>query len=411
MKDVTGFVWMDAWRARRLAEEVLFKIKEARRRRNGKYIEECIEYYIKSRWHPFIKDRAAALRKVKRSDDMYMYTSLYWGDEREMKKVMALCESRTERVMLSSTVMSAFMAHGVTEKSTMRRESSDKKVVKYIHPDGSETAVKFSAGCSSQRKKFTVFASVSSGCSMSCRFCHLTVDGVPHRALSAEQIESNLKEAISSSHRPDHYIKLSWMGMGEPLLYPMEVMEVSKSVVNWAISHGFAAGLDGVDIGTVLPPRGRWISYLHQLEKDLRDLPFNPENGGRPRVRLFYSLHATDEKVRSRLIPCSLTLKMVVDVLKLYSSGPGDLIFHSMFLKGHNESPEDTYAWVQENFPGYQLRALRYNGHELCDLEETPGIERLIEAVKEKAAPGTFKNQVSDGSEIRAACGQFVGVG
>lgn len=111
--------------------------------------------------------------------------------------------------------------------------TEDNTVSKYIHDDGSETAIKMVKSVQnifnpltneiesreSDRNKYSVFISSSVGCFMKCKFCHLTLKNSEFIKLEEDQIFNNLKEAIQDSihHNPDlksKFIKLSWMGMG-----------------------------------------------------------------------------------------------------------------------------------------------------------------------------------------------------
>ena len=110
--------------------------------------------------------------------------------------------------------------------------SNDGTVSKYIHEDGSETAIKLVKSVQSvlnpitneietresDRNKYSIFISSSVGCFMKCKFCHLTMKNAKHIKLPEEQVLSNLKEAMEDiiNFNPDiknRYVKLSWMGM------------------------------------------------------------------------------------------------------------------------------------------------------------------------------------------------------
>lgn len=67
--------------------------------------------------------------------------------------------------------------------------SEEKTVTKYVHEDGSETAIKHWGSCQqivnplnqemetvlNDRNKYTIFISTTRGCFMECKFCHLTM--------------------------------------------------------------------------------------------------------------------------------------------------------------------------------------------------------------------------------------------
>lgn len=121
--------------------------------------------------------------------------------------------------------------------------TKDNLVLKYIHNDGSETAIKNVPSCDNEinfltgdivpvakdRNKFSVFISSSVGCHVGCKFCYLTVKKYPYHQLTKEQIIDNTKKAIidavnSNPELENKYVKLSFMGMGDILfLKPKDI--------------------------------------------------------------------------------------------------------------------------------------------------------------------------------------------
>lgn len=102
----------------------------------------------------------------------------------------------------------------------------DGTVAKYVHDDGSETAIKttpvttYGGIYGKVTNKYNIFISTSVGCSVDCRFCYLTTKGCPVYNLTEEEIVGNVLAAIEAEvlHRPDLknlFCKLSWMGMGD----------------------------------------------------------------------------------------------------------------------------------------------------------------------------------------------------
>jgi adenine C2-methylase RlmN of 23S rRNA A2503 and tRNA A37 len=100
-------------------------------------------------------------------------------------------------------------------------------VAKYVHDDGSETAIKTTppgeVGCGgygSIGNKYNIFISTSVGCPVSCKFCYLTVKKCPYHKLTARDVVLNVLDALTAElkERPglrDMYTKISWMGMGD----------------------------------------------------------------------------------------------------------------------------------------------------------------------------------------------------
>ncbi len=108
--------------------------------------------------------------------------------------------------------------------------TEDGTVSKYIHEDGSETAIKIVKSVQnilnpitkeietrkSDRNKYSIFISSSVGCYMKCKFCHLTLKNSKHIKIDTARVLSNIKEALEDVvlFNPEittRYIKLSWM--------------------------------------------------------------------------------------------------------------------------------------------------------------------------------------------------------
>lgn len=327
-----------------------------------------------------------------------------------------------------------------------RLTTNDGEVSKYIHDDGSETAIKFTKTNlqalnedrtqldtqSVNRKKYTVFVSTSKGCFLQCKFCHLTMKECSFQKLSSEEVVSNLKEALQDTiernpELKDYYIKLSWMGMGDALIESDKVKQVSMEVLDWVFDYGFAKGLDGVDLATVYPKTKNldWVENFNELNRYLMTLPQNPNNEisdqadkpfsqlerytHRTPFRLFYSIHSALQDNRDKLIPNANPLAKTLPVL-VENCNEFNLIFHHMFLNGINDSDEELEALIDlvgKYVKDRELRILRYN-------ECSSGFfffesKRFVDIVKRLTEhTENLKVQISPGSEVKAACGQFI---
>ena len=175
--------------------------------------------------------------------------------------------------------------------------TEDGSVSKYIHDDGSETAIKLVKSVQSifnpitknmdiihsERNKYSIFISSSVGCYMKCKFCHLTLKNSEFIKISSQEVLQNLKDAFQDvvQYNPtikNRYIKLSWMGMGDAINKPQMVYDVTLEFLDWIFKNDYAIGLDGVDLSTVMPKvkNKNWISIFHQLENQLKKYPINP---------------------------------------------------------------------------------------------------------------------------------------
>lgn len=319
--------------------------------------------------------------------------------------------------------------------------TDDNKVSKFIHNDGSETCIKtvYSVDYKpngagdvdvkvTDRNKYSVFISASKGCAMACTFCYLTIDDVPFGKLRYDEVITNIKEAILNEAEvtdlSTRYIKLCWMGMGEALLTPSLVQSGTLEILEWVMENNLAAGLDGVDISTVLPKMGnKWVTQLPELNVSLEKYDLNPNNknvvnqesgtlveyANRSRFRLFYSLHSANQANRERIIPNAMPLTDAVPQLTELESQGVNVIIHHMFLEGTNDSVEELDALIEfmnVSFPFNELRVLRYNKHDDSDIRETDSFETV--ACYIQGGIRKVKVQVSYGKDVKSACGQFV---
>lgn len=322
--------------------------------------------------------------------------------------------------------------------------NADGTVWKAVHFDDSETSVKKSLSLSqainplsgkietfsSERSKYSVFASTSSGCFMKCPFCHLTSKKARFSKLSSEDVLENILSAVRVAVKDDEslrerFVKLSWMGMGDAGPEAKKVLDVSLRFLDAALSEKLCAGLDGVDISSVWPDiSGDGVEPFAELNARLHGYPRNPasalpdnsavrtfsEYEGRSPFRFFLSVLSALPSSRETLAPMSAPLSRSAALLSEAASAGGfNLIAHHVLLEGRNDSDEEIDALVElMNGPlsGRELRILRYNH---CSRGEERESEKVLSLVRRLAAEiPLLKVQVSPGSEVSAACGQFL---
>jgi len=310
--------------------------------------------------------------------------------------------------------------------------TKDGLVSKYVHDDGSETAIKAVSSCANifnkvtgklepievDRNKFSVFISPSVSCNLGCKFCYLTTKKYPYHKLSPGEIFNNVTEALKAEikEKPEirkKYMKLSWMGMGDAfLLDPVELRNISNKIITWAVrDNGAAVGLDGVDIATILPvSKPGWPHHLAGLNDDCFKYRMNPNNKERSNLRIFYSLHKFNG--RKALIPSSRFNDAANDLqlLNQFKQWYGvDIILHHMFIENENDTDHEMHevrAAIDCLIPDTELRILRFNSCEGSTYKESSRFDELVKLYANNLSK--VKYQVSSGKEIEAACGQFI---
>lgn len=321
--------------------------------------------------------------------------------------------------------------------------TKDNKVSKYLHEDESETCIKtvYSVDykpnpntgevdvTSTDRNKYSVFVSASQGCPMNCPFCYLTIDNVPYKKLSYQDIVDNVTNAIweestnldaNIEHR---FIKICWMAMGEGILNPQNVRAGTKYILDWAMARNLTKGLDGVDISSVIPKiSDKWVDEFVRLNYGLQSYPLNPNNKNvvnrergdlveyknRSRFRFFYSLHSAIQKSRDVVVPNALPIIDVIPQLRELQNNGVNVIIHHMFMDGMNDNEQELEALVDfmQQFPENELRILRYNRNERSNIIESKTFEQCVCFLQQHLK--NIKVQVSYGKDVKSACGQFI---
>lgn len=323
-------------------------------------------------------------------------------------------------------------------------------MTKYIHADGSETSIKSSPSGSTivnpvtgalesnneDRNKYTVFISHSAGCYMKCKFCYLTIKDMKYSKLNSIDIYHNVMDAIKDAveYNPSlksKYVKLSWMGMGDAVIDNEVVVGKTLGLVEAILNKGYAKGLDGVDLSTVLPKiryPTRWMQGFEMLNIALKQYPSNPNNDiavhreasstlpelyiKRSPFRVFYSVHSAIQETRDEIIPNATPLAEALHQMRYYSNGnKRNVIFHHMFIDGVNDSPEEVTALMNmlQNYAlhKHELRILRYNAcKQLSDIQESDKFNEIISRLSE--VHKFLKVQISTGKDVQSACGQFI---
>jgi adenine C2-methylase RlmN of 23S rRNA A2503 and tRNA A37 len=322
--------------------------------------------------------------------------------------------------------------------------SDNNTVGKYVHDDFSETAIKNVSSCDTildpvtgkfypnnvDRRKYSIFISSSVGCFMKCKFCYLTIKNSPYKKITKEQLRSNIEEAIIEEiqQNPDNanrYVKVCFMGQGEDhMVDPVRTREYTNELLDYLLVNNLALGLDGVDIATVMS-KGTcldWINEFTLLNESLSKYNMNPNNiktvnasnaynmdNQRSRLRLFYSLHSAIQSEREMLIPNAMPLITATQELDKFHNQSGcNIIFHHMFMEGQNDSDRSVDALLEfmSTRKQHELRILRYNSCYYTPFGESKRFDEIVARIS-KEIP-RIKIQISVGTEVAAACGQFI---
>ncbi len=307
--------------------------------------------------------------------------------------------------------------------------SENGEVVKIIHNDLSETAIKTTKSCtntildgaidigSTDRNKYSIFISSSRGCKFKCKFCYLTLKNAKYSFLNEEQIFKNIIESLEYINSQNHiikdkYVKLSFMGMGDALGLGF-VKNLSIKLINYILLNNLAKGIDGIDLSTVYPKiKNDWVTEFYELEDYLKTVKNNPDiPSNRSLFRLFYSLISGNPRTRDQLIPGTTEVNSAIqELLKFSKNNKHNLIFHYVLLNDINDSEQelsDLINLVKDyKLDRFEIRFLRFNSCDNSSFKESLKLDYFIKELLKITK--NIKLQVSSGDEVKAACGQFI---
>jgi 23S rRNA (adenine2503-C2)-methyltransferase len=241
-----------------------------------------------------------------------------------------------------------------------------------------------------ERDHYTLCVSSQVGCAQNCRFC-LTAKSRLRRNLARGEILAQVRDIKNGLPRPEQLTNLVFMGMGEPL-------------ANFDNLLGALAVLTDSDTGLGFAAKRVTVSTAGLVPKML-------EFGRQSRASLAVSLNASDNEVRSRLMPINRTypLETLLAACRAYPLPPGRRItFEYILIKGVNDSPEDARRLARLLQPiRCKINLIPFNPHEGSGFERPA--EETILAFQELLVRKHFTVIIrqSKGQDISAACGQL----
>jgi 23S rRNA (adenine2503-C2)-methyltransferase len=236
----------------------------------------------------------------------------------------------------------------------------------------------------------TICISSQVGCAVDCQFCLTALLGVKRNLTAGEivgQVCAVLKDQKMSP--PEDRINLVFMGQGEPFLNYENFVRAARLLVE---EVGIAERRMTVSTAGIVPR--------------IRDL-----GGERIRPKLAISLNASNDELRTRLMPLNKkwNLAMLMDAAKAYPLRTREWItFEYVLLGGVNDGPENAREVAE------LLRGLRCKVN-LIALNPGPGIEfstpapervEAFQAILRQAGIPAFVRRPR-GRDIYAACGQL----
>jgi len=240
-------------------------------------------------------------------------------------------------------------------------------------------------------KRNTVCVSSQVGCALGCIFCATGKMGFKRNLKAFEIIEQVLFFARILKKRKEKVTNIVLMGMGEPFLNYKNVLLAIKILND---KEGFNLGVRRFSISTVGIVEG-----IKKLTKEKLE------------VNLAVSLHAPDDKLRSKIMPINKKypireiLKAVDEYIKKTRRR---VMFEYVMIKGVNDSDE-----CAQKLAGLMKRPLCFvnlislSPFEIFKPSLPQRIKKFKEILEKQGIPITQRYRF--GQDIKAACGQLTG--
>lgn len=238
----------------------------------------------------------------------------------------------------------------------------------------------------------TICVSSQAGCAYGCSFCATAAMG-PGRNLSAREIVSQVL-AVRQQMRHEGFGEthnIVFMGMGEPLA---NLRNLIPAVELLQADEGLGVGNRRITISTV------------GLAPQIRELAESPV-----KVRLAFSLNATTNEVRDRLMPINqrYPFATVFEELRYFQERKRMRVsFEYVLLRDINDSDDDAMRLGRfARDLDCKINAIVYNPHPASPFlpPAPPRVAQFVEAASRIAPSVTVR--YSKGQDILAACGQL----
>jgi len=244
------------------------------------------------------------------------------------------------------------------------------------------------------KARLTLCVSTQVGCALGCRFC-LTGKNGWKRDLMVSEILNQILSVRETLIDKESITNVVLMGMGEPLANYENTVKAIELMVH---PDAFKFSSRRITLSTV--------GLLPELERLAQE---------KIQFRLAVSLNASDEEIRSHLMPINrrYPLRKVLEACRSFPLKPrARITFEYVLVEGVNDSPQDAKRLLK------LLKGIPSKVN-LIPLNEAPGIpfkkpsEEKIVQFQEILMQGGLTAIVrkSKGAEISAACGQLQGKG
>jgi len=240
----------------------------------------------------------------------------------------------------------------------------------------------------------TVCVSSQVGCPMGCNFCATGNMGYKRNLEASEIVEQVLfwqRYLHNGGNDPNKITNVVYMGMGEPFLNYDNVMESIRLIND---KDGFNIGARHISIST--------IGLVNEINKFAKE---------KIQINLAISLHASNDKLRSELMPINnkYPLKELMSAVENYvNSRSRQVMFEYLMIDGINDSEYHAKELARLiNHPLYVVNLIRYNPTGKYQPSSPSAIKKFENILLRAGIKVTQRHGF--GTDIDAACGQLAG--
>lgn len=235
----------------------------------------------------------------------------------------------------------------------------------------------------------TICVSSQVGCPLACRFCSTGQMGFERNLDYNEILLQVLFWGRYLKKRNEKITNVVFMGMGEPFLNYKDVFLAIKFLND---KDFFNISSRKISISTV------------GLTSEIKKMA-----GERYRVNLAVSLHASNDRIRNKLIPSSgdNSISKIIEAVDFYIKKTGrKVMFEYLMLKGINDSPKDAkdLATLMRK-PLYFVNLIKYNENGVFKPSDTKTIKIFKNTLQKEKIEVIERHRLNQ--DVFGACGQL----
>lgn len=251
------------------------------------------------------------------------------------------------------------------------------------------------------------YLSSHTGCSYSCRFCHLTATGqTTMRPLNlaqyleqADQVLKTYLDRLMKGQRPAKSIHFNFMARGEALGNPFFIERSTELFRLLAVKADVLSLHAKFLVSTIMP---------YDFDGDLSVIFAHPD------AVPYYSLYSIDPKFRKRWLPKAMDPVIALRKLAEFQRETDrEVVLHWAFIDWQNDLEEDVTKLLDlVEFTGLKARfnLVRYNPHDQRHGQESPEpvLQARFEQIQSRLLLPGSRIVPRVGHDVKASCGMFV---